>query len=735
MNRQIFDFFSAEDLFQIHYGDAGHPREILGRHLVKGGQIINAYHPSARTITVVNRENGDLYKMENVQKMNVFSAFIPSAKKFPYVYLYEMEDGSTRIIADAYSLPVQLDQEELARFEDRLTDHIYENLGAHPMKVEEVEGTLFAVWAPGANRVSVIGEFNHWDSRIYTMEKRTEKGIFELFIPDVGVGDVYQFELKAPSGRLYRKTDPYGYQQEIRPGKASIVTDLNQHVWKDQKWEKQNRADLGYHQPISIYEVHFGSWRRHEDGSFYSYGELADELADYVVDMGYTHVEILGIAEHPYDRSWGYQVTGYYAPTSRFGTTEEFMKFIDIMHEKGIGVIIDWVPAHFPKDSNGLADFTGTNCYEPDDENRREHKEWGTLAFDYGKQEVINFLVSNALFWVEKFHLDGLRVDAVASMLYLDFGSNYGQYTPNYYGGNENLEAAAFLRQLNRSMKKQHPEVMIFAEESTAWTGVTTPVANGGLGFSYKWNMGWMHDFLTYMSAEPANRKWHYHKLIDTIVRNYAERYVLVLSHDEVVYGKGSMIQKMPGTYFTRFSNLRLAYGLMFAHPGKKLLFMGQDFAQWEEWNENKALSWDLLQYDEHAKMQTYIRALLYFYKNQKALYELDGEFEGFSWINASDIEGESLSFVRKTISGLHNLLIVCNFADNAKIDFRVGVPCKGNYQEVFSNQYSEYGGIGFLSNGKKSAEPIEWDDQEFSIQIQVPPLGILMFEYDDGLS
>ncbi|MDD6234581.1 MAG: 1,4-alpha-glucan branching protein GlgB [Lachnospiraceae bacterium] len=604
---------------------------------------------------------------------------------------------------------------------------IYEKLGAHKACAEDgTKGIYFAVWAPNAKEVYVVGSFNDWNENGYCMQRLGSSGIYELFTDKAGIGDQYKFLIITQDGRRLYKADPYANYAQVRPETASIVTDLNGYVWKDDKWRNSHTSHEAWKEPMAIYEVHPGSWNKKDEGTedgFLNYRELAHELAEYVKHMGYTHIELMGIAEYPFDGSWGYQVTGYYAPTSRYGTPEDFMYFVDYMHRKGIGVILDWVPAHFPKDAHGLALFDGTCAYEYADSRKGEHPDWGTKVFDYGKHEVSNFLIANALFWVEKFHVDGLRVDAVASMLYLDYGRENGNWVPNKYGGNGNLEAMEFFRHLNSIMAIRNPGAVTIAEESTAWPGITAGPDRGGLGFTFKWNMGWMHDFLEYMKLDPLFRKNNHNKLTFGMTYAHSENYILVLSHDEVVHLKCSMINKMPGLYDDKFANLKVGYTYMMGHPGKKLLFMGQDFAQLAEWSEKKSLDWHLLNEPQHKAMQEYVRALLGIYGRYKACSELDQYPEGFEWINPNDADRSIYSFVRKSPSGRDSLLFVCNFTPVERADYRVGVPCRGRYM-LLLNEKCESGAI-------YDAVKSECDGREYSIGFKLPAYGTAIIKFN----
>ncbi|WP_395549226.1 MULTISPECIES: 1,4-alpha-glucan branching protein GlgB [unclassified Lacrimispora] len=608
---------------------------------------------------------------------------------------------------------------------------IYEKLGAHPENYEGIDGMYFAVWAPHGSQVSVVGDFNGWDPEANPMTLLADSGIWEAFVSGLSVGELYKYAITTRSGKILFKADPYAFQSEYRPQTASVTADLSGFQWKDLTWMEKRKTKDPFNDPISIYEVHLGSWRkknRDEKDGFYTYIEAAHELADYILEMGYTHVELMGIAEHPYDGSWGYQVTGYFAPTSRYGTPGEFMYFVNYMHKKGIGVILDWVPAHFPKDAHGLADFDGEACYEYPDPRKGEHPDWGTKVFDYSKYEVDNFLIANALYWVDKFHIDGLRVDAVASMLYLDYGRDNGEWVPNQYGGNENLEAIEFFKHLNSVIKKRGNGAMVIAEESTVWPKVTGNQEEGGLGFTFKWNMGWMHDFLEYMKLDPYFRKYNHHKMTFGLTYFTSENYILVLSHDEVVHLKCSMINKMPGLLEDKFANLKLGYTFMLGHPGKKLLFMGQDFGQFHEWDEKTALDWYLSEEPLGKSLKDYVRDLLHLYKKYPALYEKDYDWEGFYWINADDKERSIFSFIRYSKDKKRSLLFVFNFTPVARPDYRVGVPKRGTYTLLLDQDH------GLYKRGEKApsirSEKMEWDGQEYSFPYQIPAYGAAVFRF-----
>ena len=612
---------------------------------------------------------------------------------------------------------------------------LYNKLGAHPMTVDGEEGVYFAVWAPNAEAVSLVGNFNEWDENATPMERLEPLGIYEIFLPEMKIGDIYKYCVTTRAGYTILKADPYGFQAELRPNNASVIADISDFKWQDSRWMKKREKFDDKKDPMFVYEVHPGSWKKHEqteedvDG-FYNYREMAHELAKYVKDMGYTHVELMGIAEHPFDGSWGYQVTNYFAPTSRHGSPEDFQYFINYLHQQNIGVILDWVPAHFPRDAFGLAEFDGTCLYEYADPRKGEHPDWGTKVFDYGKTEVRNFLICNALFWLEKYHVDGLRVDAVASMLYLDYGREDGQWVPNIYGGNENLEAIEFFKHLNTIVKKRNPGIVMIAEESTAWPKVTDKAEYGGLDFSLKWNMGWMHDFLEYMKLDPYFRKYNHTKMNFAMVYAYSENYMLVLSHDEVVHLKCSMIEKMPGSYEEKFKNLMAGYAFMTGHPGKKLLFMGQDFGQHREWSEERELDWFLLEKEPNHQLQLFVKELLHLYKSNKCLYEYDCWPEGFEWINADDGDRSIFSFVRHSASGKNNMLFVINFTPVERPDYRVGTTCRRKHTLVLNSDDKKFGGKG--KRRPKEYKPVkkECDGRKYSIQYKLPAYGVAVFKF-----
>ncbi|MGN0252412.1 MAG: 1,4-alpha-glucan branching protein GlgB [Oliverpabstia sp.] len=613
---------------------------------------------------------------------------------------------------------------------------IYKKLGAHVTTVGEEKGVYFAVWAPNAARVSVVGEFNEWEPDVNPMEKTGSIGVWETFIPDIVVGDLYKYCIRTQDGRELFKADPYATWSEMRPGNASRVADISGFKWGDAAWIKNRQESDPNDKAMAIYEVHPGSWRKHpateqDPDGFYSYREIAHSLTEYVKRMGYTHVELMGIAEHPFDGSWGYQVSGYYAPTARYGTPADFKYLVNYLHKNKIGVILDWVPAHFPKDAHGLAEFDGTCLYEHADPRQGEHPDWGTKIFNYGRNEVKNFLLANALYWVEEFHVDGLRVDAVASMLYLDYGKSDGQWVANKYGGNQNLEAIEFFKHLNTLVQGRNKGVMMIAEESTAWPKVTGDVEKeNGLGFTFKWNMGWMHDFLEYMKLDPIYRKYNHNKMTFSMTYAFSEKYVLVLSHDEVVHLKCSMINKMPGLYDDKFENLKAGYSFMFGHPGKKLLFMGQDFGQFQEWSEARELDWYLLREERHQQLQEYVKDLLHLYKKYPALYANDKGYDGFQWVNADDGDRSIYSFIRWAPTGRNNLLFVCNFTPVERTDYQVGVPKNKQYKLILNSADPKYGGKYEVTDTVLKAKKGECDGQKFHLDYPLPPYAVAVFAF-----
>ena len=712
----------------IVYSEHDKPRQVLGPRITQNGVLIQCFFPDATGVAVVIGEKK--HNMEQVDQAGFFTCLLARKRIPKYTYEVRYADGTVLNVPDIYAFPESIPEEELELFNRGIQYRIFDYLGAHEIELNGVKGVRFAVWAPCAIRVSVVGDFNYWDGRRTPMQRHSSSGVFELFVPGVSAGALYKFEIKSRGGLTYCKADPYANASELRPNTASIVANLDNFNWKDESWIEKRRNTNPDTAPMYIYEVHIGSFKKpsEENGSFYNYREIAVILADYVKKMGYTHIELLPVMEHPFDGSWGYQVTGYYAPTARYGTPEDFMYFINYMHEKGIGVILDWVPAHFPKDSFGLSNFDGTCLYEHRDKRQGEHPHWGTLIFNYGRPQVKNFLIGSALFWAEKYHVDGIRVDAVASMLYLDYGRNPGEWIPNVYGGNENLEAIEFIKHLNSIFRQRENGAVMIAEESTAWPKISGDLNDGGLGFNFKWNMGWMNDFTEYLRKDPLFRKTCHGALTFSMMYAYSERFILALSHDEVVHGKGSLINKMPGYRNDKFATLRAAYAYMVGHPGKKLLFMGQDFGQEREWSEERSLDWFLLEDEKHAAMQNFMKELLKLYKKYPALYVKDYEPFGFEWMSCDDADHSIVSFVRRGNEGDKELLFICNFTPVVYTDKPMGVPYAGKYKEILNSDAEVFGGFGNVNPKVLTSSAQFTDGRENSIKVTVPPLGVAVF-------
>lgn len=744
MALRLEDYMDWPQVEDLEYAECKNPQEVLGPVEINGNVIVRGYFPDAEKVSVIVKGKSRSVTMTKMDESGYFAAFL-GVKKIPeYTYRIQTEKRTTEV-CDAYAVDDFVDGMDEAMFGSGSHDTVYEKLGAHVRTVNGHKGTNFAVWAPGAMSVSVVGDFNSWDGRKHPM-KRHETGIFELFVENVAEGSLYKYEIHGADGKVVLKTDPYGYYCEKRPATASIVWNIEDYAWNDQAWMKERKKKEIASEPVIICEVHPGSFRKpgpEEEGrDFYTYREMAQMLVQYCHKMGYTHVELMPVMEHPYDASWGYQVTGYFAPTSRYGTPDDFQYFVDQMHQNGIGVILDWVPAHFPKDEHGLARFDGTCLYEHLDPRQGEHPHWGTLIYNYGNPGVVNFLVSNALFWLEKYHADGLRLDAVASMLYLDYGKRDGEWVANMYGGTENLEAVEFLKKLNQKVKKRGDGAVTIAEESTAWPMVTGETEDGGLGFDLKWNMGWMNDFLEYIQTDPLFRKGKHGMLTFSMVYHYSENFVLVFSHDEVTHGKASMFGKMPGTPEQKLAGLRLTYGYMAAHPGKKLLFMGQDFGQEREWSEERELDWFLLKDQQaarsdsgdivsikspHMLLQDYVASLWRFYKEHPAMYIDDDRPEGFEWLSMLDADHSVIAFLRKGAG--ETLLVVCNFTPVAYENFRLGVPFAGKYKEIFNSDSIGFGGKGNINQRLKQSKKIKYDGMDDSIEIVLAPSAVQVFE------
>lgn len=725
----------SNDLLRVISATHHDPFEVLGRHRLAetsatADTVIRAFLPGARSASLVIGDQ--IVTCERIEGSDIFEWYgLESALKRRYQIEWNDRHNNLHREYDAYNFAPQLGELDIHLFGEGQHWAIYEVLGAHPKQIDGVDGVLFATWAPSAERVSVVGDFNDWDGRHHPMRVRGASGLWEVFIPGVAAGTLYKYEIRnRDTQQVFLKTDPYGQAFENRPKTSSLVEAPSQYVWEDKNWMNQRASWDWQHSPMSVYEVHLSSWRRGEGNSFLPYRDIAHQLADYVKSMGFTHVEIMPVTEHPLDDSWGYQTTGYYAPTKRFGTPDDFRYFVDHLHKNGIGIILDWVPAHFPKDAHALAKFDGSALYEHEDPRLGEHRDWGTLIYNYGRNEVRNFLLANALFWLKEFHIDGLRVDAVASMLHLDYSRNEGEWIPNIYGGNENLEAMAFLSQLNVLCHGQCPGAIVVAEESTAWPQVTRPTWVGGLGFSMKWNMGWMHDSLEYMSKDPIHRQYHHNQLTFGMVYAFTENFQLPFSHDEVVHGKGSMINKMPGDTWQKFANLRLLYTYMYTYPGSKLLFMGCEFGQWSEWAHGRSLDWHLLgEGGFHSGLQTLVKDLNKLYTTLPSLYERGFQPDGFEWVDCCDSTQSVISYLRKSSTGF--TLVILNFTPTPRENYRIGVPVAGNYHEILNSDSSYYAGSNIGNGDNIISEPISWMGEAQSITLTLPPLGAVLLKCD----
>lgn len=716
---------TPQELDAILSGTHGDAFSVLGSHQVSDGWEVRAFLPQAMEAGVVL--DGIVHPMHKIRPEGFFTVILPH-NPGPYKLRLILWSGAHVELDDAYRFPPQISDFDLHIHGEGTQYESYRTMGAHLIECQGVRGVRFAVWAPNAEVVSVVGDFNDWDERRHPMRKR-DGGVWEMFIPGVGAGTNYKYSVRAWSrGFREQKADPYGFAMEVPPQSASIVADLGTYEWNDHAWMEARAHKDQLNQPVSIYEVHLGSWLRGPHNSYLSYRELADKLVGYAVQMGYTHLELLPVMEHPFSGSWGYQVVGFYAPTSRFGPPQDFMYFIDRCHQAGLGVIVDWVPGHFPKDAHGLANFDGTALYEHADPRKGEHKDWGTLIFNYGRNEVRTFLISNALFWLKVYHIDGLRVDAVASMLYLDYSRQPGEWIPNMYGGNENLEAIDFLRRFNE-LAHQVPGAITAAEESTSFTGVSRPTYLNGLGFTMKWNMGWMHDMLHYFSHDAVHRKFHHNNITFSMLYAFTENFILPISHDEVVHGKRALLSKMPGDMWQKFANVRAFLAYMYGHPGKKLLFMGSEIGVWDEWYSEHGLPWDILHYDFHRKLQAYVAELNRLYRRHPAFYEVDFHWAGFEWVDLHDVDGSTISLIRRPTGGRPFLLFVCNFTPVPRLNYRVGVPDPGGYREILNSDSEHWGGSNMGNGGYVGSEPVPYNGHYHSLCITLPPLAVVVFE------
>jgi 1,4-alpha-glucan branching enzyme len=724
-----------QELEALARAEHGEPFRLLGPHTVQRDRVlVRTIQPYAASVSVV--VEGRSFAAEVVHSGGIFEALLPADYRHlgpnDYHLRVEWNQGGVTEIVDPYAFGPLLSDFDLHLLGEGSHWQSYEKLGAHVSEISGVQGVQFAVWAPNALRVSVVGDFNRWDGRVNPMRLRENSGVWEIFIPELKDGVIYKYEIRSRLGELpFLKADPYAFEAELRPNSGSVVATLDGYGWSDEAWMKARGRREWLAEPISIYEVHLGSWRRapEENHRWLTYREIADQLIPYVKQMGFTHIELMPVMEHPFDASWGYQTIGYFAATSRYGTPKDFMYLVDRCHQENIGVLLDWTPAHFPADAHGLAEFDGTHLYEHADPRQGRHPDWGTLVFNYGRSEVRGFLLSSALFWLDKYHIDGLRVDAVASMLYLDYSRRAGEWIPNEFGGRENLAAIAFLKRLNEVANERHPGALMVAEESTAWPAVSRPTYLGGLGFTLKWNMGWMNDTLSYFTHEPIYRKYHQNRMTFSMLYAFTENFVLPLSHDEVVHGKRSLIDKMPGDLWQQFANLRLLFAYMWAHPGKKLLFMGGEFGQRSEWYHAVSLEWNLLQHPEHRGVQQLVSDLNAIYRREPALHEVDFEWQGFQWIDCNDADASVLSFMRRARNPQDSLVIVANFTPVARENYRVGVAEPGWYREIFNSDAHYYAGSNYGNGGGVMAEPVPWMGLDYSLPLRLPPLAALYFK------
>ena len=711
-------------------GNHGNVFAVLGIHKDKGSKevFIRTYQPHAKSVELLKYDDSSLGYLTKLDDRGFFQINVGAVDNFPYRFRIENDLGQFYIKEDEYRFPSVLGDIDVYLLAEGNHLEMYKRLGAHVMEMDGIKGVGFAVWAPNAKRVSVVGGFNNWDGRAHVMRKHPTCGVWDIFIPGIGAGELYKYEIKTQEDYILVKSDPVAFWSEKRPNTASVVYDSKYH-WNDESWMNYREEHNSFDKPTSIYEVHLGSWRRKDGNEFLTYRELADTLVPYVSNMGFTHVEFLPLTEHPLDSSWGYQVVGMFSPTSRFGTPDDLRYLIDKFHEANIAVIMDWVPAHFPKDGHGLNEFDGTHLYEHADPRKGEHSDWGTKIYNYGRTEVCNFLCASALYWLKEFHIDGLRVDAVASMLYLDYSRKNGEWIPNIYGGNENLEAISFLRRMNELVYGQNKGAFTCAEESTAWPMVSRPTSMGGLGFGYKWNMGWMNDTLKYISKDPIYRRFHHGMLTFGLLYAFNENFILPISHDEVVHGKGSMLSKMPGDEWQKFANLRAYYGFMYTHPGKKLLFQGCEFGQDWEWNSEESLRWHLLEYPMYKGMQNCVRDLNYMYKGNPAFYEVDFDYRGFEWIDHSNADDSVISYMRKGSTPGDYMIVICNFTPVVRHDFRIGVHERIKYQEIFNSDDVNYWGSGVKNEGFMEAGDIPANGKEFSIEVTLPALSTIVIK------
>ena len=729
MDKKLYKQMNWPKIEEIIYSECDNPHEILGPHKVGKDILFQCFYPGANAMKLRLMDKRKDIPMEMVDE-GFFACLLPAKEMGEYRYVMNDNEDGEILMSDSYRHKPLITKDDTDKFARGIHYTIYDKLGAHPCVMDGEEGTYFAVWAPNAMRVSVVGDFNNWDGRIHQMRRLWDSGIFELFVPQAVIGMNYKFELKTPGGLTYLKADPYAFASQMRPDTASVIADIKDFQWEDEEFIQNRKSFQLGNVPMNVYEVYLGSFAEASEGKSYAnYREIASKLIKYVKEMGYTHVELMPIMEHPLDASWGYQVIGYYSPTARYGTPEDFMYFMNEMHKAGIGVILDWVPAHFPRDTHGLSRFDGTCLYEHLDPRQGEHAHWGTLIFNYGRPQVSNYLIANALYWVEKYHADGIRMDAVASMLYLDYGKNDGEWVANMYGGNENLEAIELIKHLNSIMKKRNPGVLSIAEESTAFPMITGALENGGLGFDLKWNMGFMNDYLGYIRNDPYFRSHHHEELTFSMIYAYSEKFLLVFSHDEVVHGKSSLVGKMPGTIEQKLANLRLTYAYYMTHPGKKLIFMGQDIAEFDEWNEGRCVQWDLLKYPEHKGINALCSTLNHMYLQEEALHGKDDDPEGFAWLNAISSKECYLSYIRKGIKPEDILVVVANFA-GVEQTIRTGVPYEGKYLEIFNTDDKKFGGSGLLNKVHICADDVRWDEKEQSIELKLAPLSLSILRF-----